>query len=39
LARGLLAKETHDNIIRVAPPLILTQEQADWIATQFEAVL
>jgi len=38
-ARGLLAKETHDHTIRIAPPLILTAEQADWIAEQFEAVL
>ena len=38
-ARGLLAKETHDNTIRIAPPLILTQDQADWIVKQFAAVL
>ena len=38
-ARGLLAKETHDHTIRIAPPLILTQDQADWIAEQFAAVL
>jgi ornithine--oxo-acid transaminase len=38
-ARGLLAKETHEHIVRIAPPLILTDDQADWIADQFEAVL
>jgi ornithine--oxo-acid transaminase len=38
-ARGLLAKETHDHTIRIAPPLILTEDQADWIAEQFSAVL
>ena len=38
-ARGLLAKETHAHTIRIAPPLILTDAQADWIAEQFEAVL
>ncbi len=38
-ARGLLAKETHDHTIRIAPPLILTADQADWIAEQFAAVL
>jgi ornithine--oxo-acid transaminase len=38
-ARGLLAKETHDHTIRIAPPLILTADQADWIAEQFDAVL
>jgi len=39
IARGLLAKETHDHIIRIAPPLILTADQADWITEQFAAVL
>jgi ornithine--oxo-acid transaminase len=37
--RGLLAKETHDHTIRIAPPLILTDTQADWIVDQFAAVL
>jgi ornithine--oxo-acid transaminase len=37
--RGLLCKETHDHTIRIAPPLIITQDQADWITEQFEAVL
>jgi ornithine--oxo-acid transaminase len=39
LARGLLAKETHEHTIRITPPLVLTQDQADWIARQFEMVL
>jgi ornithine--oxo-acid transaminase len=39
MARGLLAKETHDHIVRISPPLILTEAQADWIADQFQAVL
>ncbi|HEY1709334.1 MAG TPA: ornithine--oxo-acid transaminase [Rhizomicrobium sp.] len=37
--RGVLAKETHTHTIRIAPPLILTEEQADWIADQFAASL
>ena len=37
--RGLLAKETHDHTIRIAPPLIIGDSEADWIADQFEAVL
>jgi ornithine--oxo-acid transaminase len=37
--RGLLAKETHENTIRISPPLILKADQADWIAEQFAAVL
>ena len=28
--RGLLAKETHDWIIRFAPPLIISKEDIDW---------
>lgn len=39
LACGLLAKETHGHTIRIAPPLVLSQGQADWIARQFEMVL
>jgi ornithine--oxo-acid transaminase len=38
-ARGLLAKETHEHTIRIAPPLILTDDQADWIVDQFAAAL
>ena len=38
-ARGLLAKETREHTIRVSPPLILTGDQADWIAEQFADVL
>ncbi len=38
-ARGLLAKETHEHTIRIAPPLILTDAQADWIVDQFAASL
>jgi ornithine--oxo-acid transaminase len=39
MTRGLLCKETHDHTIRISPPLILTDEQADWIAGQFRDVL
>lgn len=28
--KGLLCKETHNNIIRFAPPLVITPEQVDW---------
>jgi len=37
--RGLLCKETHEHTIRIAPPLIITDAEADWIAEQFGAVL
>lgn len=29
-AKGILAKETHDNIIRFAPPLVIEKETIDW---------
>src|SRR5438034_382822 len=29
-ARGVLAKETHGNVIRLAPPLIIRQDDLDW---------
>ncbi len=28
--KGILAKETHDNVIRFAPPLVITKEIIDW---------
>jgi ornithine--oxo-acid transaminase len=30
LKNGLLCKETHNHVIRLAPPLIITQDQIDW---------
>jgi ornithine--oxo-acid transaminase len=39
MRHGVLCKETHETTIRIAPPLILTAEQADWIGEQFEAAL
>ncbi len=27
---GLLAKETHDTVIRLAPPLVITKDEIDW---------
>ncbi|WP_320171147.1 ornithine--oxo-acid transaminase [Maridesulfovibrio sp.] len=29
-ANGLLCKETHNNIIRFAPPLVITEDEVDW---------
>ena len=29
-ARGVLAKETHGNVIRLAPPLIISADDLDW---------
>jgi ornithine--oxo-acid transaminase len=27
---GILCKETHDKVIRIAPPLVITREEIDW---------
>ena len=37
--RGILAKDTHENTIRIAPPLVITRDQVDWVLEQFDAVL
>lgn len=37
--KGVLCKETHDHIIRFAPPLVITQAQVDWALERIEAVL
>ncbi|MDE0829454.1 MAG: ornithine--oxo-acid transaminase [Vicinamibacterales bacterium] len=37
-ARGLLCKETHEHVIRIAPPLIITSEEVDWAAAAIREV-
>lgn len=29
-AKGILAKDTHEHTIRIAPPLVITSDQVDW---------
>jgi ornithine--oxo-acid transaminase len=36
---GVLCKETHDTIIRIAPPLVITREEVDWAFERFKKVL
>lgn len=36
---GLLCKETHENVIRFAPPLIIEKKDLDWAIEQIEDVL
>jgi len=36
---GVLCKETHENVVRFAPPLIITQEDLDWGIQRINAVL
>jgi ornithine--oxo-acid transaminase len=37
--RGVLAKDTHEQVIRLAPPLIVERAELDWLAEQLRAVL
>ena len=39
MEKGLLCKETHDNIIRFAPPLIITQDTIDWALERIEETI
>jgi len=38
-SRGMLCKETHEHVIRLAPPLVISQEEIDWACEQLKAVL
>ncbi|OCJ03042.1 ornithine--oxo-acid transaminase [Rhizobium sp. AC44/96] len=37
--RGLLAKDTHENTIRLAPPLVITKDQVEWAVAQIEKTI
>ena len=37
--RGILCKETHNTVIRFAPPLVITKEEIDWAMGHIEQVL
>jgi ornithine--oxo-acid transaminase len=39
LTRGVLAKDTHEQVIRIAPPLVIDEATLDWLAAQLTAVL
>jgi ornithine--oxo-acid transaminase len=38
-AAGVLCKETHENVIRFAPPLVITQEELDWAFDKIKVAL
>jgi ornithine--oxo-acid transaminase len=38
-AAGLLCKETHDDVIRFAPPLVITRDEVDWMLETTAPVL
>jgi ornithine--oxo-acid transaminase len=39
MTKGLLCKETHENTIRFAPPLVIKKEEIDWALERIEPVL
>ena len=39
LAKGVLSKETHHTVVRLAPPLVISCEDLDWVLDRFEDVL
>jgi ornithine--oxo-acid transaminase len=39
MARGVLAKDTHGSTIRLAPPLVVTEDEVHWAVDQLAAVL
>ncbi|RMG87626.1 MAG: ornithine--oxo-acid transaminase [Chloroflexi bacterium] len=39
MREGMLCKETHDNVIRFAPPLVIQREDIDWALERIERVL
>jgi len=39
MERGLLSKETHSTVVRLAPPLVIGKDEIDWAVTQIREVL
>ena len=39
LEKGVLSKETHQTVVRLAPPLVITPEELDWALDRFAEVL
>jgi ornithine--oxo-acid transaminase len=38
-AKGILCKETHEHVIRFAPPLVITRQEIDWALDRIAQVL
>ena len=36
---GLMCKETHDRVLRIAPPLVITREEIDWAFDRIRKVI
>ena len=39
MERGVLAKDTHETTLRIAPPLTVTADELDWALERFDEVL
>ena len=39
MEKGLLCKETHQQVIRFAPPLVIEREEIDWAISRVQEVL
>jgi len=39
MGKGILCKETHEDVIRFAPPLVIKKEEIDWAIKKVEEVL
>lgn len=39
MSRGLLSKETHETVVRLAPPLVINKAEIDWAVQQISAVI
>jgi ornithine--oxo-acid transaminase len=39
MQRGLLSKETHETVVRLAPPLVIAKAEIDWAVQQIDEVI
>jgi ornithine--oxo-acid transaminase len=39
LAKGVLSKETHDTVVRLAPPLVIARDDLDWALDRLAEVV
>ena len=39
MERGLLSKETHETVVRLAPPLVISKAEIDWAVSQIREVI
>jgi ornithine--oxo-acid transaminase len=39
LAKGVLSKDTHHTVVRLAPPLVIARDDLDWALDRFEDVV